>query len=196
MRRLQRAQFVSALPIALVVSSCASTTPEPTSAPAKNEQPVAQPQPPAPIPKRAIPDGQIRREDIMAALSDGPPGVLSRVDVDAVVDTKGKFRGWKVLAVNEPEWSNTLRQQDIILNINGSQMRDPNEFFAAFQAMVLAPELSITLVRDGKEMQLHYPINDDPNAPALPKLSPQHIENQTEQDQNKAPPKAKKKAAR
>lgn len=135
------------------------------------------PQPPAEAevapqpagPKRPVPEGQIRREDVMAVLSDGPPAFLRRVEVEPSLDGEKRFRGWEVKAIRDPELAaGGVQQGDIVMRVNGQAVEDPYQFFDVFQSLAFAPELRLSVERAGQRLDLRYPINDDPSAPKLP----------------------------
>ena len=149
---------------ALFLPACASTAPPEPVVPKR--PPVAEE--PAAATKRAIPAGQIRREDVLAVLSDGPPAFLSRLDVDPVQDKAGKLHGWRVVAVREEAWAD-VRTGDVILRVNGKRVDDPYQFFDVFQSLAFAPELAIAVERGGAPLELRWPINDDPTAPPVPR---------------------------
>ena len=152
--------------MALFATACASAPPpepaRPPTPPPGAEAPVA-------APKRAIPAGQIRREDVLAVLSDGPPAFLARIDVDAVEDKGGKLHGWRVVAVKEETWGGEVRTGDVIVRVNGKRVDDPFQFFDVFQSLAFAPELALAVERGGAPLELRWPINDDPSAPPLPR---------------------------
>jgi hypothetical protein len=126
--------------------------------------------PEAAAPKRAIPAGQIRREDILAVLSDGPPLFLQRIEVEPVRDGAGKFHGWRVMAVRDPELAaSDVKLGDVVTRVNGKVIESPYQFFDVFQSMAFAPELRISIERSGQSQELRYPINDDPTSPPPPR---------------------------
>lgn len=105
----------------------------------------------------------------MAVLSDGPPSVFRRVDVDPVIDTKGRFLGWRVLSVNDPDWAaGDVHPDDVITLVNGSDVKNPNDFFDVFQSLAFAPALVLSIRRNGQDLEVRYPIDDDPASPNLP----------------------------
>ena len=156
------------LPLALLGAvlwpACASTPPPEAARPV-----VAAEAAPAPALKRAVPAGQIRREDVLGVLSDGPPAFLQRVEVEPVRDRDGRFYGWRVVAVREPAWSDgEVQPGDVVLRVNGKPIENPFQFFDVFQSLAFAPELRIAVDRAGAPRELRYPINDDPASAALP----------------------------
>ena len=156
---------------ALILPACASNPPP--EAPRPFVVPVAEAEPSAQAPKRAVPQGQIRREDVLAVLSEGPPSFLARVDVEPVRDRGGNFLGWKVLSMRDAEWAEgELKVGDVVTRVNGKRIEDPFQFFDVFQSLAFAPELRLSVEHAGTPRELRYPINDDPSAAPIPRAEP------------------------
>jgi hypothetical protein len=156
------------LSAALLSSACASAPP-PEPARAQNQPKVAEETALAP-PKRAVPAGHLRREDVLAVLSDGPPVFLQRIDVEPVVDRGGRFHGWRVLGIREAEWADgAIRAGDVITLVNGQSIENPFQFYDVFQALAFAPELRLALERDGTPRELTFPIDEDPSGQRVPR---------------------------
>lgn len=51
-----------------------------------------------------------------------------------------------------------IRPGDVILSINEIRIRTPEDSFAAFEKLKSADEITITVMRKGKELKLHYEI--------------------------------------
>jgi hypothetical protein len=166
---VRRLTLLSLASLALLLG-CASTPapapPAPTSAdlpPPGTEAPVA-------APKRAIPQGQIRREDVLALIGDGPPAFLQRVEVEPAVEPDGRFRGWRVVAIRDQDLAaGDVKPGDVITRVNGQPIENPIQFFDVFQSLAFAPELRLSVDRAGGPQELRYAINDDPSAPPLPR---------------------------
>ncbi|RYY38133.1 hypothetical protein EON62_00660, partial [archaeon] len=121
-------------------------------------------------PKRAVPPGQLRREDVLAVLSEGPPALLRKIDVEPAVDGEGRFQGWRVVAVRDPLLAaGEVQPGDVIRRVNGQPIERPFEFFDVFQSLAFAPQLSLAIERNSQRRELTYPINDDPAAAPLPR---------------------------
>jgi hypothetical protein len=159
--------------LALAAGCASAPPPEPTSAahsPAVEEAIAAEaPQGPA-GPKRPVPEGHLRREDVMEVLSAGVPSLLQKVEVEPSMDREGRFRGWRVLSIRDPLLaSGDLQQGDVVRRINGQPVENPYQFFDVFQSMAFAPELLLDIDRGSESRALRYPISDDPSAPPIPK---------------------------
>jgi hypothetical protein len=155
--------------VALISAACEAPTPPRAPTIPVTEQPGDEAAAPA-KPQRPVPPGQLRREDILAVLSDGPPAFLQRVEVEPVIDRGGRFIGWRVVALHERGWEGgDVHPGDVVRRVNGKSVENPYQFFDVFQSMAFARELRLAIERDGKLQELRYPINDDPAAPAVPR---------------------------
>lgn len=158
----------------LLLAGCASSPPPepatPPTLPASIEAAAADP-PPAPVmPKRAIPEGQLRREDVLSVLSDGIPTFLQKVEVEPALDREGHFQGWRVLAIRDPELAaGEVRPGDVIRKVNNQIIENPFQFFDVFQSLAFASELQLSVERGADRRDLRFPINDDPSAPPMPR---------------------------
>jgi hypothetical protein len=159
--------------LALAAGCASAPPPEPTSAahsPAVEEA-IAAEGPERPVgPKRPVPEGHLRREDVMEVLSAGVPSLLQKVEVEPSMDREGRFRGWRVLRIRDPLLaSGDLQQGDVVRRINGQPVETPYQFFDVFQSMAFAPELLLDIERGNESRALRYPISDDPAAPPIPR---------------------------
>ena len=149
-------------------AGCASSPPPEPEAPPSVPAPVATAEPVA-GPKRPVPPGQLRREDVLAVLSEGPPAFLQKIDVEPAVDGAGHFVGWRVMAVRDPVLaSGDVKAGDVIRKVNGQSIERPFQFFDVFQSLAFAPVLSLAIERGNEQRELTYPISEDPSAAPLP----------------------------
>ncbi|MCS6900133.1 MAG: hypothetical protein RMJ98_11020 [Myxococcales bacterium] len=158
----------------LLIAGCASALPpEPAPAarsPAVEAAIVATPSETLAGPKRPVPEGHLRREDVMEVLSAGVPALLQRIEVEPSLDREGRFQGWRVVAIRDPLLaSGDLYQGDVVRRINGQPIENPYQFFDVFQSMAFAPELLLEIDRGNEPRALRYPISDDPSAPPIPR---------------------------
>lgn len=156
-------------PLALaILPACAARAPaEPPRAPtvpvADESAGVAMPA----KPKRAVPAGHLRREDVVEIVSAGPPAFLAKLDVRPARDpSTGRFAGWEIVQIGDPELaSGAVKPGDVITRVNGKKIEDPFQFFEVFRSLVLAPELRISLLRGKDAQELRFPIDEEPDAP-------------------------------
>lgn len=149
---------------------CAEKPVEPARAP--TPPPASASTTTAAAPKRPVPAGHLRREDVMDALSGGPGAFLAKIDVEPVLDRDNKFRGWRIVEIRDPNLqSEHLAVGDVITAVNGRRIEREGEFYEAFMAMAFARELKVTSTRGGAPRGFVLPIDDDPNAPPIPLAS-------------------------
>lgn len=158
-------------PLALaIIPACAARPPaEPPRAPAV---PVAEePAAVAAKPKRAVPAGHLRREDVVEIISAGPPAFLAKLDVRPARDpSTGKFAGWEIVQISDPELAaGAIKPGDVVTRVNGKKIEDPFQFFEVFRSLVLAPELRISVLRGKETQELKFPIDEEPDSPEAPK---------------------------
>ncbi|MCC6646323.1 MAG: hypothetical protein IT374_12225 [Polyangiaceae bacterium] len=158
-------------PLALaLLPACGSRAPaEPPRAPSV---PVADaPAEVAAKPKRAVPAGHLRREDVVEIVSAGPPAFLAKLDVRPARDpSTGRFAGWEIVQISDPELAaGAVRPGDVVTRVNGKKIEDPFQFFDVFRSLVLAPELRISVVRGKETQELRFPIDEEPGAADAPR---------------------------
>jgi S1-C subfamily serine protease len=163
----------------LLAAGCASAPPaEPVTAssPAIDAAIAAEEGAPAPAssapagPKRPVPEGHLRREDVMGVLSEGAPAFLQKIEVEPTLDREGHFQGWRVVQIRDPLLaSGDLQRGDVVRRVNGQSVENPYQFFEVFQSLAFAPELQLSIARGAESRDLRYPISDDPSAPPIPK---------------------------
>jgi hypothetical protein len=121
---------------------------------------------PRPVP---MVEGDLARSDVIEALAAGPADVLGAFDVRPEVRL-GKFHGWEIAHEADPSSRFAgvdLRAGDVVLNVNGRSIEKPQEFYAVWQELRVAPELVIAVERGGVRRELHFHIHDEtPRQPA------------------------------
>ncbi len=139
----------------VALAGCAADRPRP-AAPAEP--------PPAAEPEEApVPAGSLSRSRVDAVLKEGPPWLLSRVQVEEVL-RKGAFIGWRVVSLPVSWEGSGVRTGDVVTKVNGLALEKPDDFFAVWTAVAQAKELRIALERDGKPEELAMPIVGEPSA--------------------------------
>jgi hypothetical protein len=143
----------------LALAACASTPPPPPRPPAPPPSAAAPPAPPAP------PPGRLARAEVDRVLTtQGPPWVLRRIVSEEVMRNDGKFAGWRLVGLPE-EWRGIdLRPGDVVTRVNGLPLETPDQAWDAWKSVARAPELKISLMRDGAPRELTLPIDGPPTA--------------------------------
>jgi S1-C subfamily serine protease len=167
-----------AIPIALLVTSCATSQTDlagpapvgeqPTPIVAAAPSPVAKPaQPPPPEPA------------VCTAFA--RPGVLKRSAVVRVVDAglgcwlaggaeverkiaKRRFQGWEIrrLYPGDPCYAAIdLRPNDVVIQVNGRSVEKPEQAFDVLGSLRTASELVVDFLRDGQPQKLTLQIADE-----------------------------------
>jgi S1-C subfamily serine protease len=156
------ALLAPALALVLSTGACASTEAPPPKQPAR--PPVAAavaPAPPAAPPPSA--PSRLARADVDRVLTtQGPPWVLRRIVSEEVMKSDGKFAGWRLVGLPD-EWRGIdLRPGDVVTRVNGLPLETPDQAWDAWKSVAKAPELKISLVRDGAPRELTLPIDGAP----------------------------------
>lgn len=140
--------------VGLVLTACGSAPAlKPKAAPPPA---VAEPEPP--------PKAGITRSDVDRALKGGLGRFLGFVDLEAALDPKGKFVGWRVVELRGPKgaWDGVdLRVGDVVTLVNGFKIERDYEADRAFKSLAVASEIRVSLLRDGKPIELRLAIVDD-----------------------------------
>lgn len=136
------------------LAGCASDPPRP-------QAPAAAPEKPAEPEEAPLPPGSLSRKRVDAVLKQGPPWLLSKVQVEEVL-RKGAFVGWRVVSLPASWEGSGVRTGDVVTQVNGLGLEKPDDFFAVWTAIAQAKELRIAIERDGKPEQLAMPIVGEP----------------------------------
>lgn len=134
-----------------------------TSDPAQSHAPRApKPSAAAPAPVEPGPKDSVSRAVVDAALKAGLGRFLSNVEVEASLDGKGKFVGWRVVQLHGEMWSGVdLQPGDVVTRVNGFKIEREIEADRAFKSLSVASEIRVTLLRDGKPVELRFAIVDE-----------------------------------
>ena len=152
------------LSLGLVVGCAEQDTVRPAAAPAAKTTASAQP---SAAPAAAVAPGHLARADVERVLRQGPPWLLRRILPEEVI-RDGKFVGWRMLSVPE-DWSIDLKSGDIVTKVNGLAIERPDDLWAAWMQMQSAPELRVSIEREGKARDLVMPIDGASSAGMLEK---------------------------
>jgi type II secretory pathway component PulC len=142
---------VSAL-FALLLASCGGSSTVVVNEPEPIEDPVPL------APPRS--EGTIVRAELDAVIAQGVGRFLQRVETVAHLDG-GRFVGHRIVALRSDLFTGVdLVAGDTILRINGMPIERPEHAMAVFDALRVASELTIDLLRDGQARQLRFAIED------------------------------------
>ena len=74
----------------------------------------------------------------------------------------GKFTGWTIVGLYPRDfWEHVdLREGDVVTRVNGLPIERETEAFTAFQGLKQAPALVVKLEREGRLLELRFPIRD------------------------------------
>lgn len=128
-------------------------------APARTEtaasaEPEEEEPPPAPLSS----EGTIARAELDPVLEAGLGRFLQRVSTEPHLDA-GRFVGHRITELRGDLFASVdLQPGDTLLRINGMPIERPEEALAAWNALRVASELTIDLMRDGERRQLRYAI--------------------------------------
>ncbi len=119
------------------------------------------PPPPPPTDPAAPPPGALWRRDVVRTVDAGLGHFLQHIEVEPKIDG-GAFGGFRIVRLVPPEyWEGVdLQPGDVILRVNALPIERDSEAYAAFQSLKEADELTVLLIRDGQERELHYRILD------------------------------------
>ncbi len=151
--------------LVLVALAACTTDPSPSHGP---RAPKATE--PAPAPVEPGPKDSVSRASVDAALKAGLGRFLANVEVEASLDGKGKFVGWRVVRLHGEMWSGIdLQPGDVVTRVNGFKIEREIEADRAFKSLAVASEIRVSLLRDGKTTELRFAIVDEPSASASAK---------------------------
>jgi len=162
-----------ALPLALLVLSCATSSPVSPSPPPVGEQPTPIVAPaPSPAPPAEAPTSAASKQEMCTAFV--KTGVLKRSAVVRVVDAgigqwlaggaeverkiaKTRFQGWEIrrLYPGDPCYQGIdLRPLDVVTRVNGKSIERPEQAFDVLSSLRTASELVVDFLRDGQPQKL------------------------------------------
>lgn len=126
--------------------------------------PSASATPPEPGPR-----GWVSRASVDRALNAGLGRFLANGEVDAQLDGARRFVGWRVVALHEqPDdlWKGVdLRVGDVVTSVNGFPIERPQQADRAFKSLRVSSEIRVSLLRDGRPMELRFAILEEGEPP-------------------------------
>jgi len=136
----------------LALVGCGGEAPPPATpkvAPVASAAPEAEP----------APKDSVSRASVDAALKEGLGHFLANVEVEPALEGKKKFVGWRILELRGAMWTGVdLHVGDVVTSVNGFKIERENEANKAFQSLAVASEIRVSIVRDGKPMELRFSI--------------------------------------
>jgi len=112
--------------------------------------------------------GHIRRSDVVALVSQGPPAFLQKIDVAPQQDSGGKFVGWRIVSFADSQWQQgPLLPGDVVARVNGKSIERPFDFFDVFQSLSSAPAVEFLVHRRGETRTLRLIIDGAVSSPPL-----------------------------
>jgi hypothetical protein len=101
--------------------------------------------------------GTLTREGLVAILDQGLGRFLQHVKLEPSMET-GKFRGFRVAAI-DPAWQGVgIQSGDVITRVNGHPIERPEQALTAFESLRTASEVKVDLTRAGVAESVRYRI--------------------------------------
>lgn len=105
--------------------------------------------------------GSITRPELQAVLSEGIPRFLRKVHTEPMLNAKGRFVGWRLLALfpDDPRGAAWLiRPGDVVLRVNGHGIERPEQFQNVWNSMATSSELVFQVLRGDQTSEIRYRI--------------------------------------
>ncbi len=127
--------------------------------PAPSGEPAAQ----LPEPRQGdvLLGGSITRADLSAVIAAGIPRFLQRVRTEPHKDGN-RFVGWRLLSIfDDPTFAlGPIRLGDVVLGVNGRTIERPEQFFAVWETLSSASEITFQMLRADQAYEVRYAIVD------------------------------------
>jgi hypothetical protein len=144
--------------------ACGGSTPPPSSGRLSKTAPSV-----AAAPVEPGPRAWVARASVDRALKAGLGRVLANADVDAQLDGARRFVGWRIVVLHdEPDdmWKGVdLRVGDVVTAVNGFPLERPQQADRAFQSLRVSSEIRVSLLREGRPMELRIAIVEEGEPP-------------------------------
>lgn len=125
--------------------------------------PTEPPAQPLPDPRQGdvISGGAIARADLNAVIQAGIPTFLQRVRTEPHTDGR-RFVGWRLVSIfNDPAFAlGPIRIGDVVLGVNGRTIERPEQFFAVWETLASASEITFQVLRADQAYEVRYAIVD------------------------------------
>ncbi len=110
-------------------------------------------------PIEAQPKDSVSREAVDTAVAGGLGKFLTHVEVDPELDDKGKFVGWRVVALHGDMWKGVdVQVGDVITRVNGFPIERDYQADKAFRSLGVASEIRVSMIRNGEKRELRFSI--------------------------------------
>lgn len=114
------------------------------------------PEPPPPVHS----EGTIARAELDQVLADGIGRFLQQVETEPHLD-EGRFVGFRFTQLRSEFLTGVdLRPGDTLLSVNGLPLERPEEAVQIWNALRVASELTVEVLREGERRQLRFAIAD------------------------------------
>lgn len=135
---------------------CASPPPAPPEVPELSGSVPA-------IPK--IPVGSVERKEVDLTVEAGLGAFLQRVSVEPVIEGE-KFVGFRLVDIDPAMLRKDIDVQvgDVVTKANGHSLEIETEAFEAFEGLRAARTIELTMLRNGKSVQVVIPIVGEPTS--------------------------------
>lgn len=144
--------------------ACGASAPPPSSGRLSKTAPSVVAAPVEPGPR-----AWVARASVDRALKAGLGRVLANAEVDAQLDGARHFVGWRIVVLHdEPDdmWKGVdLRVGDVVTAVNGFPLERPQQADRAFQSLRVSSEIRVSLLREGKPMELRIAIVEEGESP-------------------------------
>jgi hypothetical protein len=160
---MRRPVLIWSMLFALGLAACGSASaPQPiarVSTTPVNEVAAVEPGPRAWVP----------RAGVDRTLSRGLGHFLANVEVEANLDERRRFVGWRIVALHdEPDdlWKGIdLRVGDVVTSVNGFPIERPQQADRAFKSLRVSSEIRVSLLREGRAIELRFAIVEEGESP-------------------------------
>lgn len=119
------------------------------------------------------PPGSVWRRDVDAVLDAGLGRFLQRAELEAELE-EGTFVGFRVTALLAAEfWQGVdLAVGDVVMQVNGMPIEQPEQAHAAFESLRDAERLTVSVRRGAERRELTYAIVDASSPASIPAQTP------------------------
>lgn len=139
----------------VLLLACGGAT-RPAEEPRAEASVAVEPEAPRPLER----EGTIERAELDAVLAGGFGLFLQRVTTEPHLDA-GRFVGFRLTELRTEIFEGVdLRPGDTLLSVNGLPIERPEEALMAWNALRVASELTLEVLREGERRQLRFAIAD------------------------------------